>query len=145
MSQEIRKSSRTPLLRDSVEQVWLAGLGALAMTEAEGTRFFKTLVKRGEGFERSARNRLDEAVTAARQAPGTAITRIEEGFDGAMSGVLQRLGVPTKSEINGLARRVEGLANTLETRTASTRRPAGRRKSTATATVRKSRAAPPPQ
>ena len=57
MGQPTRKTNgRTaPMLRDSVGQIWLAGLGALALTEQEGTKFFKTLVKRGEGFERTTR------------------------------------------------------------------------------------------
>ena len=124
MAQTTKKiNGRTaPMLRDSVGQIWLAGLGALALTEQEGTRFFKTLVKRGEGFERTTRARLDKAVASAREVPTNAMSRIEETFDDTVTGVMHRIGVPTKREINGLARRVEGLAASLERRTA-TRRP----------------------
>ena len=129
MAQTTKKiNGRTaPMLRDSVGQIWLAGLGALALTEQEGTRFFKTLVKRGEGFERTTRARLDKAVASAREVPTNAISRIEETFDDTVTGVMHRIGVPTKREINGLARRVEGLAASLERRTA-TRRAAPKRK-----------------
>jgi poly(hydroxyalkanoate) granule-associated protein len=142
MAQTTRKHDgrTTPMLRDSVQQIWLAGLGALALTEDEGTKFFRTLVKRGEGFERTTRARLDKAVATAREAPGTAMTRIEETFDDTMNGVMHRIGVPTKREINGLARRVEGLAASLERRTApARRRPRAKattaRRKTATATA----------
>jgi poly(hydroxyalkanoate) granule-associated protein len=115
MRQTTKKTNaRTPALRGSVEQVWLAGLGALALTEDEGTKLFRTLVKRGESFERTTRARLGEVVESARQAPGVAIERLEEGFDDTMTGVLHRFGVPTQREINALARRVEGLAHTLD-------------------------------
>ena len=50
MTRNAGNTGRTPMLRDSVEQVWLAGLGALALTEEEGLRFFRRLVKKGEGF-----------------------------------------------------------------------------------------------
>ena len=134
MTQTTRRTARTPTLRDSVEQVWLAGLGALALTEEEGSRFFRTLVKRGEGFEKDTKARLRKAVTSAKEAPGATIDRIEHGLDDAMAGVLRRLGVPTKREITTLTRRVEGLATTLERRPATRRRvPARRRKAAAPA------------
>jgi poly(hydroxyalkanoate) granule-associated protein len=128
MTTTTRKTERAPMLRESVEQIWLAGLGALALTEEEGTRFFRTLVKKGEGFERQTSRRLDKAMATAREAPGTAMARIESRFDDTMTGVLKRLGVPTKREINSLARRVEGLASSLE------RAPARRRATTAART-----------
>lgn len=125
------KSVRAPMLRDSVEQVWLAGLGALAVTENEGTRLFKNLVKQGEGFEKATRARLDKAVKRARAVPGQTMTAVEEGLDETMVRVLHRLGVPTRREINSLTRRVEGLTTTLEQRGRPTRatthaRPASR-------------------
>lgn len=131
MSQAISKNGRTLKLRDSVEQVWLAGLGALAVTEEEGNKLFKSLVKRGEGFEKDTKVQIKKAVSAAKsvakQVPGNAMTAIESGIDDTMNGVLNRLGVPTKREINNLTRRVEGLASTLESKTKRAR-PATRAK-----------------
>ena len=69
------------------------------------------------------------------------MTRIEETFDDTVTGVMQRIGVPTKREINGLARRVEGLAASLERRTA-TRRAAPKRKPARSTRARRSSAAP---
>ena len=140
MAQTIRRTMSRPMLRDSVEQVWLAGLGALALTEEEGSRFFRSLVKRGEGFERRTKARLVKAMAAAREAPGSAMTRVEVGFDGAMSGALHRLGVPTQREITNLTRRVEGLASALERRPSPSRRSAGTR-ATPTARPRRKTAA----
>ena len=137
MKQATRKNATTSTLRDSVEQVWLAGLGALALTEEEGSRFFRALVKRGEGFERDTKVRLRKAMTAAREAPGAAVTRIETELDDTMTGVLRRLGVPTKREINSLTRRVEGLATTLDRRPPAKRRATTTRARPATASRRK--------
>ena len=38
-------------LKESASKIWLAGLGALSMTEGEGSNFFKNLVKKGQDFE----------------------------------------------------------------------------------------------
>ncbi|HET9013084.1 MAG TPA: phasin family protein [Gemmatimonadaceae bacterium] len=138
MARTTRKQN-APMLRDSVEQIWLAGLGALAITEDEGSKLFKTLVKRGEGFERTTKARLDEVVASARQVPSTAMNRIEETFDDTMTGVMHRIGVPTKREINGLARRVEGLAASIERQSA----PPRRRARTKSGTTRRKASTPP--
>jgi poly(hydroxyalkanoate) granule-associated protein len=153
MSTVTNKTDRGAALRRSVEQVWLAGLGALAVTEEEGSKLFQSLVKRGTGFERQSRSKLRKAVDAAREVPGEAITRIESGIDGTMTGVLHRLGVPTQREIANLTRRVEALAEALEskprirsTRTAHTRKTTtttrGSRKPRTTRTTRSTTVGP---
>ena len=38
-------------LKESASKIWLAGLGALSMTDGEGSNFFKNLVKKGQDFE----------------------------------------------------------------------------------------------
>lgn len=114
MSAYTKKGTRNNTLRQPVEQVWLAGLGALALTEEEGSKVFKSLVKRGQGFEKNTRARLNKVMAATKAAPGQAYSRIELGVSDTFSGVLRRLGVPSRREINSLTKRVEGLATTLE-------------------------------
>ena len=107
-------NARIETLRQPVEKIWLAGLGALALTEEEGTRLFKSLVKRGAGFEKDTRALLDQAVETTKAAPGEIVTRLESGVTDTITGVLQRIGVPTTREINALTRRVEVLTTALE-------------------------------
>ena len=128
MSANMKQTDRVKELRQPVEQIWLAGLGALALTEEEGGKLFKSLVKRGKGFEKITYNRLEDAFEATKAVPGNAMTRIEEVATDTFSGVLRRLGVPSRREINSLTRRVEGLATTLEKRTAKPRRAATKAK-----------------
>jgi poly(hydroxyalkanoate) granule-associated protein len=135
-NRKTEKAGRIETIRQPVEKIWLAGLGALALTEEEGTRLFKSLVKRGQGFEKETRTMLERAVSTTRSAPREAITRLEDGMTETIGGVLQRLGVPTQREINQLTRRVEGLATTLE------RRPARLRRTTRKPATRRTKAAP---
>ena len=138
MTQMTRKNGRTPTLRDSVEQVWLAGLGALAVTEEEGSKLFRTLVKKGDSFERSSKAQIRKMAARAEGLRTDAMERIGSGFDDAMSSVLHRIGVPTSTDIARLTRRVESLTETLASSpaarsrsrrgtTASAKRPAARR------------------
>ena len=62
MAQTTRRNGGTPAMRESVEQVWLAGLGALALTEEEGSKFFRALVKKGEGIEKRSRAEFSHGV-----------------------------------------------------------------------------------
>lgn len=123
-------STKQPALRESAERIWLAGLGALALTEEQGSKFFKNLVKKGEEFDKETRSRLDKQVALVRQAPTTAMKRIEGGVEQTMTGMLHRFGIPTRREIHSLTRRVESLADTLEKTTTRKRRPTPKAKVT---------------
>lgn len=114
MTQATRGNGRTQLMRESVEQVWLAGLGALALTEEEGSKFFRALVKKGEGIEKRSRARLSDTIEAPRHAPSNTMSKLERQVDTTLENVMHRLGVPTQRQINSLSRRIEGLAQSME-------------------------------
>lgn len=132
MTQATRRSGGTQAMRESVEQVWLAGLGALALTEEEGSKFFRALVKKGEGIEKRSRARLSDTMQAARNAPSNTLSKLERQVDTTLENVMHRLGVPTRTEINSLSRRIEGLAQSMEK--------TPRRRRTSTTRARKSTA-----
>jgi poly(hydroxyalkanoate) granule-associated protein len=111
------RARRAPVIRESVEQVWLAGLGALALAEEEGGKFYTTLVRKGEGFEKESIARLRKLSARAEgmrdNVRTNTIGRLGTGFDDAMTTMLHRLGVPTSREIASLTRRVETLTEHL--------------------------------
>jgi poly(hydroxyalkanoate) granule-associated protein len=107
------------VLRRSAHEIWLAGLGALAVAEEEGTRLFKTLVKKGAGMEALNKDRLEKLIAKVkpmREDAGARLQKVGVGMDNSMAAVLHRLGVPTRKEIQGLTKRVEELTHSLERR-----------------------------
>ena len=116
MSQVTRRDGPVDALQGSVEQVWLAGLGALALTEEEGTKFFHSLVKKGEVVEKKSKARLDGVVDAAKKVPATTMSTIERRTDETFQQVMKRLGIPTRKEIDLLTRRIEKLTAASSTR-----------------------------
>ena len=116
-------------VKDAVQKVFLAGLGALVVAEEEGSKVFKTLVKKGSkidlpglGMERidAVRRQIGGAAEDAteavkgrasdvRFAAGEAADKTEDRVSEAVSSVMQRLGVPTRQEINDLTASVERL------------------------------------
>jgi poly(hydroxyalkanoate) granule-associated protein len=97
--------------------VWLAGLGALATVEQEGAALYETLVKqgetlveRGEKLERRGKVRigaLKDDVEARREQ---VVEKVESTVYDPMVEALQKLGVPTRAEVQKLSAQVESLA-----------------------------------
>jgi poly(hydroxyalkanoate) granule-associated protein len=129
-------------VQESLHKVWLAGLGAVARAEEEGGKLFKTLVARGEDFERRGRTQVDRLVSQvetgagkARQSASTTYERLEGRVDDLVGGALRRAGIPGRDEIATLTRRVEELTRTVEgLKTAKPAAPAPATAAAATAT-----------
>jgi hypothetical protein len=47
-------------VKDSAQQIWLAGLGAFAKAQEEGTKVFEALVKEGIGMQRKSQAAAEE-------------------------------------------------------------------------------------
>ena len=99
-------------MRDSAHKIWLAGLGALAKAEEEGTKVFHSLVEAGEKFEARGKKRLtlvkgkvQEAAEAAEKEFG----KLGETLDDKVANAVTKLGVPSRDEIQRLTKRVEEL------------------------------------
>lgn len=112
-------------LRDELtergREVWLAGLGALATVEEEGTKLYSRLVERGQEFEEERRAELKEASEKAREKRDEAIAELEEASEetrsaltNAVNSALDRFGVPTRKEVDRLAEKVETLSVQVE-------------------------------
>lgn len=101
-------------IKESAQRIWLAGLGAFAVAEQEGTKMFNTLVERGREWESEGRERVDEVRSKARSKVGGRFDDIESRIDARITDALHRFGVPTRDEIRELSRRVEELTAKLE-------------------------------
>jgi len=120
-----RKASKPESLQDELtergREVWLAGLGALATVEEEGTKLFKNLVDRGQKFETERRHELEEATEKVREQSDEAISQLEEAGEETQSmltetvnSALERFGVPTRKEVDDLADKVDHLSKQVE-------------------------------
>jgi len=108
-------------LTERGREVWLAGLGALATVEEEGTKLFNRLVDRGQEFEDERRSELEEATEKVREQGDEALTQLEEASEETQSVVsesvnaaLERFGVPTQAEVDDLADKVDHLSQQVE-------------------------------
>jgi poly(hydroxyalkanoate) granule-associated protein len=104
-------------LKESVHRIWLAGLGALAAAEEEGSKIFSRLVDRGRDVESRGKVEVEKVKENVDRFKAKAETTFEswgERFDERLTATLHRLGVPTRDEIRNLTQRVEELNAKIE-------------------------------
>ena len=53
--------------RESAHRIWLAGLGALAKAEEEGSKLFKNLVREGERYETAGKATVKSGIGGAKR------------------------------------------------------------------------------
>lgn len=102
------------------QQVWLAGLGAMAKAQEQGSKAIEALVNDGLAFQRKsqaeAQQRLQEATERlshmasdfGQQATGR-VDKLEHLFEDRVAKALHRLGMPTLLDIQMLNDRVAQL------------------------------------
>jgi poly(hydroxyalkanoate) granule-associated protein len=96
-------------LKESAHRIWLAGLGALAAAEQEGSKMFNRLVDRGRDFEAKGRTEAKDQYEKARTQAQNTWENVGDKVDDMVTSALHRLGVPTREEIRTLTQRVEEL------------------------------------
>ena len=110
-------------LRESAQQIWMAGLSAFAKAQNGGNKVFEALMKEGEAIQsrtrKAARDQVDDM---AHKASGT-WDKIEQVFEDRVAGALHKLGVPTHDDIETLSRRVAQLSAMVDALQAATKKP----------------------
>ncbi|MGG5287737.1 phasin family protein [Pseudomonas shirazensis] len=115
-------------VRSYARKIWLAGLGAYARVGQEGSDYLKELVKAGEGVEKrgkktldnkldAANDQLDEAgaeVSRVRGKVEVQLDKIEKAFDTRVARGLNRLGIPSKHDVEALSIKLDQLHELLE-------------------------------
>jgi len=125
---------------ESVREIWLAGLGAYSVAQAEsgklieqGNKLFDKLVSEGSKLENKTRTVAETAVgdikggveskvEAVRKQAVDNWDKLENIFEERVTRVLGRLGVPSAEDVNRLSERVQKLSRqvTALSRTGST-------------------------
>ena len=114
-------SALASAVKDSAQQIWLAGMGAFAKAQAEGGKVFDALVKEGVSLQRKTQAVAEEKlgdVTGKMSSMASEVTskagaswdKLENIFEERTAKALGKLGVPTAKDVAELSRRVEELS-----------------------------------
>ena len=96
-------------IRDSANQIWLAGLGAFAKAQAEGQKVFDALVAEGQRVQEETKTAADERIAEIKSRGAGAWDKLEKVFEDRVARALHSLNVPTRKDIDTLSRRVAEL------------------------------------
>jgi len=107
-------------IKDSAQQIWLAGLGAFSKAQEEGNKVFEALVREGNSIQkrtlRMTEDKVNEVTSRVTKVAGevqkqatNGWDKLESVFEERVERALQRLGVPTSKEVQSLTKRVEAL------------------------------------
>ena len=101
-------------IRDSANQIWLAGLGAFAKAQKEGTKIFDSLVEEGEVVQKQAKKTVEDTVNdvkarASKTWDQVSWAQLERVFEDRVARALHTLSVPTKKDLDTLSHRVAEL------------------------------------
>ena len=114
-------------IKDSAQQIWLAGLGAFAKMQEEGSKAFEALVKDGVGMQKKTQQAAEETLAQA-QARMAGLAgdiggkaaggwgKLENIFEDRVARAMANLGVPSAEEFAALKARLEVLEARLEIR-----------------------------
>ncbi|ALK87329.1 phasin family protein [Limnohabitans sp. 63ED37-2] len=107
------------------QQVWLAGLGAMAKAQEQGSKAMETLLNDGLAFQRKsqaeAQQRLQEATERLGhlasdfgQSASGRVDKLEHLFEDRVAKALHRLGMPSLLDIQMLSERVAQLESQVQ-------------------------------
>ena len=113
-------------VKDSAQQIWLAGLGAFAKAQEEGSKVFEALVKDGINMQSKSQAMAEEKLTEAASKMSSlaqGITeratgqwdKLENIFEDRVAKALKKLGVPSARDIERLTAQVEELSKLVQT------------------------------
>lgn len=96
-------------IRESANQIWLAGLGAFAKAQAEGQKVFDALVAEGQRVQEETKTAADERIAEIKSRGAGAWDKLEKVFEDRVARALHSLNVPTRKDIDTLSKRVHEL------------------------------------
>jgi len=108
-------------VKDSAQQIWLAGLGAFSKAQEEGGKVFEALVKEGATLQRKTQavaeekigevtNRMSNMAGDVSSKAGQQWDKLEAIFEERTSKALGKLGVPSSKDVDALIKRIDELS-----------------------------------
>jgi poly(hydroxyalkanoate) granule-associated protein len=129
IAQEQQQPSATKLLdsplagniKESAQQIWLAGMGAFSRAQAEGGKVFEALVTEGMKLQRKTQSMAEDRIgeVAGRMTAvadgvtakaGAQWDKLETIFEERVAKALNKLGVPSRGDIDALVDRIDALS-----------------------------------
>jgi len=123
-------------MKESAQQIWLAGMGAFAKAQQEGTKVFETLVKDGTQLQAATQQAQAKVTEAAHKMSAMAtdmgqrasgqMDKLEGIFEERVAKALESMGLPSAQALSELEARVAALEAQLADKAAPAPRPSSK-------------------
>ena len=97
-----------------VRRVLMAGIGAVALTQEQIEDFVSKLVERGEIADGDARKLLIDVLDRRKKILQGGTKKAEVEYERRVEGLLSRMNIPTKSEIDLLSEKIALLSDKVD-------------------------------
>ena len=112
-------------VKESAQQIWLAGLGAFSKAQEGGGKVFEALMKEGLSIQRKtqavAEEKLSEATSKMANMAGDIQSKaghqwdkLENIFEERVAKALNKLGVPSAKDVEALIARIDELNKSVQ-------------------------------
>ena len=108
-------------VKESAQQIWLAGMGAFSKAQAEGGKVFEALIKEGLNLQKKTQGLAEERISAVTgkmtamadgmsNKAGAQWDKLESIFEERVAKALNKMGVPSRKDIDALIKRIDALS-----------------------------------
>jgi poly(hydroxyalkanoate) granule-associated protein len=108
-------------VKDSAQQIWLAGMGAFSKAQAEGGKVFEALMKEGLALQKKTQGLAEERISAVTSKmtavaggvsdkAGAKWDKLESIFETRVAKALNKMGVPSRKDVDALIKRIDELS-----------------------------------
>lgn len=112
-------------VKESAQQIWLAGLGAFAKAQEGGGKVYESLMKEGLSIQRKTQAAAEEKIAEAtskmanmagdiQSKAGQQWDKLENIFEGRVAKALHKLGVPSAKDVEALTARIDALTKSVQ-------------------------------
>ena len=107
-------SAEPNTLLSGLRRVLLAGVGAMALAQEEVEDFVNKLIERGEIAEKDGRKLVNDIMERRKSRTQESTQRVEEEVERRMESLLNRMNVPSKSDIEKLNAKITELSKKVD-------------------------------
>ena len=112
-------------VKESAQQIWLAGLGAFSKAQEGGGKVFEALMKEGLSIQRKTQAVAEEKISEAtskmanmagdiQSKAGHQWDKLENIFEDRVAKALNKLGVPSAKDVDALIARIDELNKSVQ-------------------------------
>ena len=112
-------------VKESAQQIWLAGLGAFAKAQEGGGKVYESLMKEGLSMQRKTQAAAEEKISEAtskmanmagdiQSKAGQQWDKLENIFEDRVAKALNKLGVPSAKDVDALIARIDELNKSVQ-------------------------------